>query len=73
MKIRTMALASAALALAATPAIAEVAFERSVAPIEEANELTGTEILIGVLVVGAVVGGIIIATDNDDDGSPASS
>ena len=72
MKFRTMALASAALALAATPAIAEAAFERSVAPIEEANELSGTEILIGVLVTAAVVGGIVAATSDDDDDNPAS-
>ncbi len=72
MKFRTMALASAALALAATPAIAEAAFERSVAPIEEANELSDSELIIGVLVTAAIIGGVVAATSDDDDDNPAS-
>ncbi len=68
MKFRNIALATAALSLAASPAIAEAAFERSVAPVEGESELEGgSGILIAVLAAAAVIGGIIIIADNDDD------
>ncbi|MEM6909234.1 MAG: hypothetical protein AAF494_11190 [Pseudomonadota bacterium] len=72
MKIRNLALATAALSLAASPAIAEAAFERSVAPLNGESELEGSSgIIIGVLAAAAVIGGIIIIADDDDD-EPAS-
>lgn len=72
MKIRNLALATAALSLAASPAIAEAAFERSVAPLNGESELEGSGgIIIGVLAAAAVIGGIIIIADDDDD-EPAS-
>ena len=68
MKIRTLALATAALSLVATPAIAEAAFDRSIAPIEGENELEGgSTLLFALLGAAAVVGGIIVASSNDDD------
>jgi len=71
MKLRNVALATAALSLAASPAIAEAAFERSNAPVEGESELAGSGILIAVLGAAAVIGGIILIADNDDD-EPAS-
>ncbi len=71
MKIRNIALATAALSLAASPAIAEAAFERSVAPIEgESNIGGGSTLLVALLAAAAVVGGIIVVADDDESVSP---
>lgn len=68
MKIRSIALATAALTLAASPAIAEAAFERSVAPVEGESELQGgSTFLFAALAAAAVIGGIIIVADGDDE------
>jgi len=71
MKFRNIALATAALSLAATPAIAEAAFERSVAPIEGESKIGGgSTLLIALLGAAAVVGGIIVIADDDKSVSP---
>lgn len=71
MKIRNIALATAALSLAASPAIAEAAFERSVAPIEGESKIGGgSTLLVALLAAAAVVGGIIVVADDDDSVSP---
>lgn len=70
MKIRTIALATAALSLAASPAIAQAAFDRSIAPIEGESELEGSGLLLAILGAAAVVGGIIVIADDDDPTSP---
>ena len=67
MKLRTLAAATAVVSLAASPAIAETAFQRSAAPVEGESELGGSGILLAVLAAAAVIGGIIIAVDDDDD------
>ncbi len=69
MKFRTLAAATAAVSLAATPAIAEAAFDRSAAPVEGESEIGGgsSGIIIALLAAAAVIGGIIIAADGDDD------
>jgi hypothetical protein len=68
MKFRNIALATAAVSLAASPAIAEAAFDRSIAPIEGENEAAGgSGIIIAVLAAAAIIGGIVIAADGDDD------
>ncbi|QIQ86848.1 hypothetical protein [Erythrobacter sp.] len=67
MKFRNIALATAAVSLAASPAIAEAAFERSVAPVEGESEVGGSGILLAVLAGAAIIGGIIIAADGSDD------
>ena len=73
MKLRNLALATAALSLAASPAIAEAAFDRSSAPIEGESEAAGgSGILLGLLAAAAVIGGIIIIADDDDDDLPIS-
>ena len=68
MKIRNIALATAALSLAASPAIAQAAFERSVAPVEGENEIAGgSGVLIGLLGAAAVIGAILIIADDEED------
>ncbi|MEP3420486.1 MAG: hypothetical protein ABJN35_02015 [Erythrobacter sp.] len=71
MKIRNIALATAALSLAASPAIAEAAFDRSVEQVEGQSKVGGAStLLIAILGAAAVVGGIIAATSDDDSVSP---
>ena len=68
MKLRTIALASAAVSLVATPVVAQVAFERSNAPIEGGNSVEGDSTLLFALIgAAAVVGGIIVLSDDDDN------
>ncbi|KPP89745.1 MAG: hypothetical protein ACOCYR_04775 [Erythrobacter sp.] len=68
MKFRNIALATAAVSLAASPAIAEAAFDRSIAPIEGESEVAGgSGIILAVLAAAAIIGGIVIAADGDDD------
>ena len=69
MKLRTIALASAALSLVATPVLAQVAFERSNAPIEGENSVEGggSTLLFALIGAAAVVGGILVLSDDDDD------
>ncbi len=68
MKFGKVALATAALSLAASPAIAEAAFERNVAPVEGESEVAGgSTLLLALLGAAAVIGGIIIIADDDDD------
>lgn len=69
MNFRNIALATAAVSLAASPAIAEAAFERSSAPVEGENSVGGgTEgVLLSVLAGAAVIAGIIVIADDDDD------
>lgn len=68
MTFRKIALATAAISLAASPAIAEAALERSNTPVEgEALEGEGSGIIIAILAAAAIIAGIIIAADGDDD------
>ena len=65
MKIRTIAAATAAASLAVAPAVAA---ERSAAPIEGESEMAGASgILIGILAAAAIITGLVIAADGDDD------
>lgn len=67
MQKRLIALTSAAVAMVATPMVANAAVaQRSAAPVEGEQELGGS-ILIAVLAVAAVVAGIIIISDGDDE------
>lgn len=67
MKIRTLAAAAAVLSLATAPAIAEVSLARTSAPVEDESEMGGSGLLIAILAGAAVIAGIIIAADGDDD------
>jgi hypothetical protein len=74
MKIRNLALATAAISLAASPAIAEAAFERSAAPMEGASAIgngdddgdaSGT--ILALLAAAAIIAGIVVAAGGGDD------
>ncbi len=72
MKIRTVLAATAAVSLAASPAIAQA--DRSIAPITGENALgndddggSGVGIILALLAAAAIIAGIVIASDNDDD------
>jgi hypothetical protein len=68
MNIRNFVLATAAVSLAASPAIAEAVFERSVAPVEGESEAAGgSSILLAILAAAAIIGGIVIAAGGSDD------
>ncbi len=68
MKIRNLVMATAAVSLAASPAIAEAAFERTFAPVSDESELEGENgILIAIGAAAAVIAGIIIIADDGDD------
>ncbi|QFT77035.1 hypothetical protein [Erythrobacter sp. THAF29] len=73
MKFRNVALATAAVSLAASPAIAEAAFDRSTAPVEGESELEGgSGILIAILAAAAIIAGIIVAADDNGEDLPTS-
>ncbi len=71
MKNRIAAAMLAALAVSATPVLAQAAaqnVERVSAASSEDSEAEGsTGIIIGVLAAAAIVGGIVIAVDSDSD------
>jgi hypothetical protein len=69
-----MMLAAAGAALVVTPALGQVAFAPAVAPLNgDENEAGGgTGIVIGLVAAAAIVGGIIVASDNDEADLPVS-
>lgn len=68
MTFRNIALATAALSLAASPALAQTSFERTVAPVEGESEVAGgSTLLIALLAAAAVIAGVIVIADDDDD------
>ena len=68
MKIRTIAATAAVLSLATAPAIAEVSLDRTSAPVEGESEFgQSSGLLLAVLAAAAVIAGIVIASDGDDD------
>lgn len=73
MKFRTTTLAVAALALAASPTLAQAAFERANAPVEDESELAGGVGLLGALAVTALVAGIVAVASESDNDLPVSS
>ncbi|WP_298464547.1 hypothetical protein [uncultured Erythrobacter sp.] len=66
MKLRSAALATAAISLVTAPVVAQATLDRSSAPIE-GESLEGNGILIAILAAAAVIAGIIIIADDDDD------
>jgi uncharacterized oligopeptide transporter (OPT) family protein len=68
MKNRFAVATLAALAVTATPVLAQVATQRVSATTDEDSEAAGgTGIIIGVVAAAAVIGGIVIAADQDSD------
>lgn len=67
MKLRNALAATAALTLAAAPAVAEATIDRTSAPVEGQSELGGSSLIIALLAAAAVVGAILIAVDDEDE------
>lgn len=66
MKVRNLAAAAAAVTLMAAPVAAQAAPQRAAAPTEQGNELASSWI-IALVAVAAVIAGIVIATNGDND------
>ena len=67
MKFRTLAAALAVVSLAASPAIAESAFNRAASSVEGESELGGSGTLIALLAAAAIIAGIYFAVDGGSD------
>jgi hypothetical protein len=66
MKVRNLAAAAAAVTLMAAPVAAQAAPQRAAAPTEQGNELASSWI-IALVAIAAVIAGIVIATNGDND------
>ena len=66
MKIRTLAVAAAAMSLASAPAVAEISLDRSAAPVEDESEIGAATGVLGALALAGVVYAIVEATDDED-------
>lgn len=76
MKFRNVLAATAAAALATTPALAQsINADRAAAPIAADSEIGeaagGKGVILGLLAAAAIIAGIVIIASNDDD-EPAS-
>ena len=72
MKFRTLFAATAAVSMAASPALAQsVQAERSAAPVGSESQLGedsgGAGIILALLAAAAIIAGIVIAGGNEDD------
>lgn len=68
MKFSKLALATAALGLMAAPVAAEEArAERASAPVTEANNVEGSPIWLLVLAAAAVIAGVVVIADDNDN------
>lgn len=68
MKVRNIAAVAAALTLVASPAVAQA--ERVSAPVSDESEMgRGSGLILAILAVAAVIAGIIILVDNNEDDS----
>ena len=72
MQLRKLAAAGAAFGLVATPIVAQAspaAVDRVGAPIDAAEEIGGgtSGLVIAILALAAVIAGIVIAVDDDED------
>ena len=69
MKLPTAILASAALATIASPIAAN---ERAAAPVEGESELAGTSLIVLAAGVAAILLGIFVILDDEEDAMPLS-
>ena len=67
MKARNILAGVAALTLTAAPAIAEGQMDRASAPVAGESDGIGSGAILGVLAIAAIVAGIVIAADNDEE------
>ncbi len=73
MKLKSFILAAAAVTLPVVATAQANLPVRAVADVEEGNELAGGPgIIIALLGGAAIIAGIVIASDNEDDDAPAS-
>lgn len=68
MSLRKIALSAAAVSLAAAPAMAQSATDRTSAPAADESELGASPILLGAAIVAVIIGLILIL--DDDPNSP---
>ena len=69
MRLRNLAIATGALGLIATPIVAQAAnapVARDAAPVDEAEALGGSGVIVGLLALAAVVGAVVIAVEDDE-------
>ncbi|MCP9222498.1 hypothetical protein MKP08_07035 [Erythrobacter sp. LQ02-29] len=68
MKTRILTAAATALALVSVPTMAQAEVSRDAAPVEgESNLAGGSGVIIGILAVAAIIAGIVVAADSDDE------
>lgn len=67
MKLNRFVITSVAISLVAAPAVAQVSFGRSIAPVAGESELEGRSGLLAVFGAAAIVGAIVLIADDDDD------
>ena len=68
MKLAKISLGFAAVALMAAPVLAQATLAPAVAPLSgDETGVEGEGLLIGVLVTAAVVAGVVIASDGNDE------
>ena len=74
MKAKTFALSLAAAATLLAPiGVSAVAAGRAVAPIDEASEMSGgASVLLGLIAAGAVIVGLVAASEDNDVDLPVS-
>jgi len=74
MKLSKIMLGLGAAALISMPAVAQVSSMRAVAPLtgEESEMDEAGTVVVAILGAAAVIGAIIVATDNDDTEIPVS-
>lgn len=74
MSLRKMMLAVAGAALVVTPALGQVAFAPAVAPLtgDESEAGGGTGIVLGLVAAAAIVGGVVLASGDDEADLPVS-
>jgi len=77
MKFGKIAAASVALSLTAAPAMAQASqsaasVERLGASIDQDSKLAGSNVLIGIVVIAAIIGAIVVVADGNDNNEPVS-
>ncbi len=69
MRLKALATVVGALGLVVTPIVAQAANSpaRAGAPVDEAEELAGSGIIIALLAAAAVVAAVVIAVEDEDE------
>ena len=73
MKVKKYLAALGALSLVAVPAVAQSALAPALAPLDgDETSLGGEGVLIGVIAGAAIIGGILVVADDNDNQIPVS-